>query len=98
MTKKVYTHALLTLEETRANAAIPGASGGSLKDRLLHIIASREAKRRDASKLSIAMMLLCGMLAIMTYSELIVRGISPEQKLLSWITKAEISPKRSFPT
>ncbi len=95
--KKVYARALLSLEETRANILALGASGGSLKDRLLHIVASREAKRRDSSKLSILMMALCGMLAIMTCSEMIVKGASPDQKLLAWVSERNL-PEAVLPS
>ena len=88
--KKVYAKALVSMEEARVGMLKLGASGGSLRDRLFHIIASHEAKRQNASRLSILFVLLCCLMMAMALSEVIVRAASPDQRLSVWVNERSL--------
>jgi hypothetical protein len=79
---KAYAAALLTLEESRMNALKLGAAGGSLKNRLLQVIATHNSGRKNPSGLPMLLTILFATLIIMACSELIVRAASPDQRLL----------------
>lgn len=89
--KHHYLEALVHLEEARVDEMKLGASGGSLKDRVMHLIADREAARQGNGRFSITMLALCALLLFMTCNELIARGTSPAQQALAWASDRDLA-------
>lgn len=89
--EQIYARALLSLEEARTATLLLGANGGSLKSRLLYVIASPHAKGKDVSSLSILMIGLCTMLILMFCGEAVGLASSPEQRTLAWVNERNLA-------
>lgn len=81
--RKQYASALLRLEEARLSSLALGAGGGSLKDRLVHLVSRRQHKPASSPLLSLLSIGLCSLLLLMTCGQLVAEAASPDQRLLA---------------